>query len=101
MLLAHGSRLIASSYLCNKSKTESFNLKIHIMKKILCLLVSAFAVVALNAQDDLKEYVGTYRFPDGSQIPTVEVKLDNGILVAYSPAGSSPLEKMAKDTFSI
>jgi hypothetical protein len=72
------------------------------MKKFSFLLILAFVVVAAKAQDDpLKEYVGTYRFPDGSAVPIVDVKLESGILVASSSAGSSPLEKLAKDTFSI
>ena len=71
------------------------------MKKLLCLLMSAFVLLSAKAQDDLKEYVGTYRFPDGSTIPTVDIKLDGAILIASSPAGSSPLEKLSRDTFSI
>ena len=72
------------------------------MKKLLSILLVSFAVIQINAQDDpLKEYVGVYKFPDGSVIPSVEVKLENGVLVGYSSMGSSALEKIGKDTFSI
>ena len=72
------------------------------MKNLISLLLFSFVFISANAQDDpLKEYVGVYKFPDGSVIPSVEVKLENGILVGYSSLGSAALEKIAKDTFSI
>jgi hypothetical protein len=72
------------------------------MKNLFFLLLLSFVFVSVNAQDDpLKEYVGVYKFPDGSVIPSVEVKLENGVLVGYSQMGSAALEKIAKDTFSI
>ena len=72
------------------------------MKKIFSFLLLSFVFISVNAQDDpLKEYVGVYKFPEGSVIPSVEVKLENGVLVGYSQMGSAALEKIAKDTFSI
>lgn len=70
------------------------------MKKILFLLLFATVFISVKAQD-LNEYIGIYKFPDGSVVPSVEVKLENGILVGYSIQGSSPLEKIGKDTFSV
>jgi hypothetical protein len=58
--------------------------------------------ISVNAQEDpLKEYVGVYKFPEGSVIPSVEIKLENGVLVGYSQMGSAALDKIGKDTFSI
>lgn len=72
------------------------------MKNFVFLLLLSFVFISANAQDDpLKEYVGVYKFPDGSVIPSVEVKLENGVLVGYSQMGSAVLDKIAKDTFSI
>jgi hypothetical protein len=72
------------------------------MKNLFFLLLMTTVCISVNAQDDpLKEYVGVYKFPDGSVIPSVEIKLENGVLVGYSTMGSAALEKIAKDTFSI
>jgi hypothetical protein len=61
-----------------------------------------FGLISLHAQDTtLNEYVGTYTFPEGGPVTTVDVRLENGSLVASSTAGSSPLERISKDTFNL
>jgi len=72
------------------------------MKKNIFLICALGLFLASNAQDTtLHEYLGTYAFPDGSVVPTVEITLENGGLMASSSAGSSALEKVSKDTFNL
>ena len=72
------------------------------MRKLILSIVVCFGLVSLYAQDTtLNEYVGTYTFPEGGPVTTVDVKLENGSLVASSTAGSSPLERISKDTFNL
>jgi len=73
------------------------------MRKLALSLTMFFGFVFLNAQEDttLNAYVGTYTFPEGGPVTSVDVKLENGSLVASSTAGSSPLEKISKDTFNL
>ena len=72
------------------------------MRKLILSIVVCLGLVSLYAQDTtLNEYVGTYTFPEGGPVTTVDVKLENGSLVASSTAGSSPLEKISKDTFNL
>src|SRR5215471_8867100 len=72
------------------------------MQRTFALLLLIFAVGALRAQDStLNEYVGTYKFPEGSVVPSVDIKLENGGLIGTSSAGSSALERISKDTFNL
>jgi hypothetical protein len=72
------------------------------MKRFILLLCGIVGFTLLNAQDTaLTEYVGTYTFPEGGPVTTVEVKLENGSLTASSSAGSSILERVSKDTFNL
>lgn len=72
------------------------------MKNLFLTLVTLVAFVFSNAQDTtLNEYVGTYTFPEGGPVTTVDVKIENGSLMASSSAGSSILEKVSKDTFNL
>jgi hypothetical protein len=72
------------------------------MKKITFFLFAIVSFIFLKAQDTtLNEYVGTYTFPEGGPVTTVDVKIENGSLMASSTAGSSPLEKISKDTFNL
>ena len=72
------------------------------MRKLALFIIVSFGFVFSNAQDTtLNEYVGTYTFPEGGPVTTVNIKLENGSLVASSTAGSSPLEKISKDTFNL
>jgi hypothetical protein len=72
------------------------------MKRIILSLFCLTAVICIKAQDTtLTEYVGTYNFPEGSPVASVEVKIENGKLIGNSTAGSSVMERIAKDTFSL
>ena len=69
------------------------------------LLLSAMLVIviAANAQDSTqrKDYLGKYKFPEGSVVPEVEVLIENGMLMMNSSAGTSSLELIKGDTFTI
>ena len=72
------------------------------MKKLflsLCLLTS-FLIVSAQT-DTLQQYAGAYVFPDGSVVPSVEVKWDNGSLTMESAAGNSSLTQVGIESFSI
>lgn len=72
------------------------------MGKLVFTIVALAAFGLLNAQDTtLNEYVGTYTFPEGSMVTSVEIKIENGGLMASSSAGSSALEKISRDTFNL
>ena len=72
------------------------------MKKLVILAVCFCSFLFVGAQDStLKEYVGIYKFPDGSPVPSVEVTIQDGNLFGNSANGSASLIKMSKDTFSI
>jgi hypothetical protein len=72
------------------------------MKKFALSLFAIAGFIFLNAQDTtLNEYTGTYKFPEGGPVTSVDVKIENGALVASSAAGSSPMEKISRDTFSL
>src|SRR5262245_23086911 len=72
------------------------------MRGTFVLLFAIMAGSALHAQDTtLNEYVGTYKFPEGSAVLSVDIKIENGALMANSSAGSSALEKVSKDTFNL
>ena len=72
------------------------------MKKFILAVCAIAGFMLLRAQDTtMNEYVGTYTFPEGGPVTSVDVKLENGSLVASSTAGSSPLEKISKDTFNL
>jgi hypothetical protein len=72
------------------------------MKKFALSLFTIAGFIFLNAQDTtLNEYTGTYKFPEGGPVTSVDVKIENGALVASSAAGSSPMEKISRDTFSL
>lgn len=72
------------------------------MKKgFLAFLMLAF-IVTVHAQDStLQEYTGKYKFPDGSVVTEIDVTLENGILTSNSTAGTSTLEKLGTDSFSV
>lgn len=77
------------------------------MKKLLCLsfLFMAFSglVQAQSTADTtLKQFVGTYTFPEGSVVSEVTVAFDEkeGLTIASS-AGVSELKRIAADTFSV
>ena len=73
------------------------------MKKLIFLSCTFLAFICVHAQEDttLKEYVGVYKFPDGSAVPSIEITIQNGALFGSSTGGSAALTKVSKDTFSI
>lgn len=82
----------------------SLNPKIYIMKKAFLsfLFVMGFAAISFAQQDTaLVQFVGKYKFPDGSVIAEVTVILDNGALAMGSSYGNSALEKENEDLYAI
>ena len=76
------------------------------MRKCFLFLFAITGIVTLNAQqapstDSLQEYIGKYKFPEGSVVTEVTVTIENGILFAASVMGSSELKKIEKDIFEI
>lgn len=72
------------------------------MKKLFLSLTFILTVLVINAQSDtLQQYTGVYVFPEGSVVPSVDVKLDNGALSMSSAAGNSSLVQLGIDSFSI
>ena len=73
------------------------------MKRLIFSFFLTTSLVYVQAQADtsLKQYAGTYKFPEGSVVPSVEVTNENGGLVISSAQGSSPLERISKDTFNL
>jgi hypothetical protein len=74
-----------------------------IMKRILVsVIMTAITCTALNAQDSSAlQYVGKYKFPEGSIVAGVEVAMNNGALVMSSSAGVSDLGLLGVDSFNI
>ncbi|MBN8672916.1 MAG: hypothetical protein J0L56_02215 [Chitinophagales bacterium] len=70
------------------------------------LMLSFFAIslcfIAVAQQDTtLQQYTGKYKFPEGSVVTEVTVAIENGVLLANSPMGSSELKKTEADVFEI
>ncbi len=72
------------------------------MKKVF-LLLSVFITFCLylNAQDSLQQFVGKYKFPQGSVVLEVDVVVTNSILQVNSILGNASLEKTGTDQFSM
>ena len=80
------------------------------MKKIVLFLFLSFgyALVA-NAQASqtetdtvvLKQYIGKYKFPEGSVVNEIVVNIENGGLNMIASVGTSPLKKNDGDVFEI
>ena len=49
----------------------------------------------------LSQYVGKYKFPEGSVVAEVIVKFENGALSMETSAGVSALEKQGDDLYTI
>jgi len=66
-------------------------------------LVLLFTGMLVIAQDSTarKELIGRYKFPAGSVVEEVIVMQDNGILMMNSTAGTSSLELIKGDSFTI
>ena len=75
------------------------------MKKLSLLAAAitclSFLAAAQTDSTTLKDYTGRYVFPDGSVVTDVTVLLDGEQLSMNSSAGTSPLEKLGVDSFSI
>lgn len=74
------------------------------MKKLmmLCLLLSAAVFVQAQAKDStLNDFVGKYKFPEGSIVAEVVVSMEGDGLVMGSSVGNSTLVKTGEDLFSI
>jgi len=74
------------------------------MKKLLLfsLMLVGFSFAA-SAQTDttLQQFVGKYKFSEGSVIADVTVTLDNGNLTAATSYGNSALVKQSDDVFAV
>ncbi len=74
------------------------------MKKLmmLCLLLGTVAFVQAQTKDStLNDFVGKYKFPDGSIVTEVTVTMEGEGLVMGSSVGNSALVKTGEDQFSI
>ena len=72
------------------------------MKYFLLSLMTMIGFLTVNAQtDSLKQYTGTYKFPDGSPVTEITVTLDSTGLFANSAMGSSELKRTEGDVFEI
>ncbi len=49
----------------------------------------------------LRDYVGKYKFPDGSVVPEVVVSIEDTSITMSSSAGTSALEKIEEDLYNI
>lgn len=71
-------------------------------KLMLSFFAISLALLAAAQQDStLQQYTGKYKFPEGSVVTEVTVALENGVLLANSPMGSSELKKTEADVFEI
>lgn len=78
------------------------------MRKFFFLALAITGTFMLQAQQSpapdsiaLKEYIGRYVFPDGSQVSEIKVVIENGLLYATSDQGNSELKHVEKDTFEV
>lgn len=76
------------------------------MKKMFFLFCASICFVSVSfgqqtTDSTLSQYVGKYKFPDGSVVAEVVVKLEDGHLTMESSAGVSPLEKQGDDLYTI
>ncbi len=72
------------------------------MKKMFLAFLMIGFFVAVRAQDTtLQQYTGKYKFPDGSVVTEINVTIEGGVLTSNSSAGTSVLEKLTTDTFSV
>ncbi len=72
------------------------------MKKLAFLFCMSLGMVTVSfaqqtTDTTLSQYVGKYKFPEGSVVAEVVVKLENGALTMESSAGVSALEKQGDD----
>jgi hypothetical protein len=65
----------------------------------ICMVTFSFAQQTTDTT--LNQYIGKYKFPEGSVVAEVIVKLDNGAFTMESSAGVSALEKQGDDLYTI
>lgn len=72
-------------------------------KQMMLLFLFSGNFFLAQAQQDstLQAFAGKYTFPAGSVVSEVTVSLDNGVLSMVSSAGTSALEKIGEDLYSI
>ncbi len=82
--------------------------KCYMKKWLLFCCLSVCLVSVSQAQQNpapkdttLQQYVGKYKFPDGSVVAEVTVALEDGALTMSSSAGTSALEKKGDDLYVI
>ena len=74
------------------------------MKKlVLFSLIFVGFSFAVSAQSDttLQQFVGKYKFAEGSVLAEATVTLDNGNLTVATSYGSSPMVKQSDDVFAV
>lgn len=73
------------------------------MKKItLFISLIIAACFSLKAEDSFQQYVGKYKFPQGSLVTEINIILENGALKLTSTMGSTgAIEKPENDKFSL
>jgi hypothetical protein len=74
------------------------------MRKLMTLLIILITSTVLHAQDKdstAQDYVGKYRFPDGSIVPEVVVSINGDGLTMGSNIGNSALTKISEDLYSL
>jgi hypothetical protein len=74
------------------------------MKKLMMICLMLGVVAFANAQDKdttLQDFVGKYKFPEGSIVAEVSVSMEGEALVMGSSIGTSALVKIGDDLFSI
>ena len=71
------------------------------MKKYFFFLLTLFTLSAAAQDSTLKEYVGIYKFAEGSPVTSAEIYLKNNALTVNSAHGSSAMEKRGRDTFAL
>lgn len=70
-------------------------------KLMLSFSLSVSLSLQLPSRIPPQQYTGKYKFPEGSVVTEVTVTLENGVLLANSPMGSSELKKTEADVFEI
>lgn len=69
---------------------------------IICLLLGVVAFAHAQDKDStLQDFVGKYKFPEGSVVSEVTVSIEGEGLVMGSSIGTSSLVKIGEDLFSI
>lgn len=69
---------------------------------MICLMLGAVAFVHAQDKDStLQDFVGKYKFPEGSIVAEVTVSVEGSGLVMGSSIGNSALVKIGDDLFSI